>query len=70
MTNHTTPNVHGMGAFEGGHLPGELIRAARVRSARIALADLDDRAFADLVAESIRNRPAIIAERIIDRVTK
>lgn len=70
MTIHTEPTVHGMGAFEGGHLPGELIRAARVRSARMALADLDGRTFADLVVEAIRNRPAVLADSIIDRVTK
>lgn len=70
MNAHTSPNINGMGAYEGGHLPGELIRAARVRNARAALAELDDRDFADAVSESIRTRPATLAERIIDRVTK
>ena len=70
MTEHTSPNVHGMGAYEGGRLPGALIRANAIRNARAALAGLTDLEFADLVTESIRVRPAVLAERIIDRVTK
>ena len=70
MTIHTEPTVNFMGAYEGGQLPGALIRATGIRNARAALAGLTDAEFADVVAESIRTRPAVLAERIIDRVTK
>lgn len=70
MTTNTEPTVHGMGAYEGGQLPGALIRAALIRNARAVLAELTDREFADVVTESIRTRPDALAERIIDRVTK
>lgn len=70
MTLHTSPNIHGMGAYEGGQLPGALIRAAGIRNARAALAGLTDAEFADLVTEAIRVRPAVLANEIIDRVKK
>ena len=34
MTLHTSPNIHGMGAYEGGQLPGALVRATATRNAR------------------------------------
>lgn len=67
---HNTPNINGMGAFEGGRLPGELIAGKSRNAARFALQALTDRDFAEIVAEEIRNRPAMLLERIIDRVTK
>lgn len=67
---HNEPTVHGMGAFEGGHLPGALIAAARVRNAGRALGELTDMEFAAVVAEAMRKRPAVLVERVIDRVTK
>lgn len=56
--------------FDGGRLPGALIRAAAIRNARAALDGLQDAEFAEIVAEAIRNRSAVLAERIMDRVTK
>lgn len=70
MTIHTAPNIYGMGAYEGGQLPGALVRATATRNARAALAGLTDQEFADVVVEAIRVRPAVLAERIIDRVTQ
>ena len=70
MTEHTSPNVHGMGAYEGGRLPGELIAGKSPNAARFAMQALTDRDFAEIVAEEIKDRPALLLERIIDRVTK
>ena len=70
MTEHTSPNVHGMGAYEGGRLPGELIAGKSRNAARFAMQALTDRDFAEIVAEEIKDRPALLLERIIDRVTK
>ena len=70
MTEHTSPNVHGMGAYEGGRLPGELIAGKSRNAARFAMQALTDRDFAEIVAEGIKDRPALLLERIIDRVTK
>ena len=70
MNPHTTPHVHGMGAYEGGHLPGALIAAARIRNASRALGELTDLEFASVVIEALRKRPAVLAERVIDGVTK
>lgn len=70
MTIHTSTNIHGMGAYEGGQLPGELIAGKSRNAARFAMQALTDRDFAEIVAEEIRNRPALLLERIIDRVTK
>ena len=70
MTEHTSPNVHGMGAYEGGRLPGELIAGKSRNAARFAVQALTDRDFAEIVAEEIKDRPALLLERIIDRVTK
>ena len=70
MNEHTSPNVHGMGAYEGGRLPGELIAGKSRNAARFAVQALTDRDFAEIVAEEIKDRPALLLERIIDRVTK
>ena len=70
MTIHTEPTVNFMSAYEGGQLPGALVRATATRNARAALAGLTDAEFADVVTEAIRVRPTVLAERIIDRVTQ
>lgn len=67
---HTEPNVHGMGAFEGGHLPGVLIEGRRTASATNALRELGDEAFARAVIEAIRTRPWWVAATILDGVRK
>lgn len=63
------PTIHGMGAFEGFR-SGLLLQQGAVKIAKLALADLPDTLFAEVVTEAIRNRDAIMAERIIDGVTK
>lgn len=69
MTIHTSTNINGMGAFEGLS-SGLLYQQRAAKLASLAIADLPDAVFAEVVAEAIRNRPAVLAERIIDRVTK
>ena len=70
---HNTPNVNAGQdpvIFDGGRLPGALIAAARIRNAERALGELTDMEFAAVVVEAMRKRPAVLAERVIDRVTK
>lgn len=69
MTIHTEPNINGMGAFEGVS-SGILWRQKIVRNAKIALADLDDETLALVVTEELRRRPAMLANRIVNEVTK
>ena len=61
--------IHGMGAFEGLQ-SGLLLQQRAAKIARLALSDLPDAVFAEIVTEAIRARDAIMAERIIDGVTK
>jgi hypothetical protein len=66
MTMH---QITGMGAFDG-FVSGLLHQQRAVKLARIAIADLPDAVFAEVVVEAIRARPAVLVERIIDGVVK
>lgn len=70
MSGHAEPNVNGMGAFEGGQLPGELIEARCIASATAALRELGDAAFARVVCEAVRSRPWLVAKNVIEGVTR
>jgi hypothetical protein len=69
MTIHHTPNINGMGAFEGIQ-SAVLWRQKIVRNARLALSDLDDETLALVVSDELRRRPALVANRVIGEVTK
>ena len=69
MATNNRPTITGMGAFEG-FASGLLYQQRAAKLAAIAIADLPDAVFAEVVIEAIRARPAVLAERIIDRVTK
>ena len=61
--------IIGDAAFEG-YKSSVLMRQKLARNAKIALHDLCDEDFAAIVIDAIRKRDAILAERIIDGVTK
>ena len=67
MTDH--PHINGMGAYEGLR-DASLWRQKIVRNARLSLADLDDETLALVVTDELRRRPARIATRIVNEVTK
>lgn len=67
---HQHPNVHGMGAYEGGHLPGALIEGRRITNATAALRELSDTSFAQVVIDAIRTRPWWLSETIAKGVSK
>lgn len=50
------PNVHGMGAYEGGQLPGAINAATRIRTARAALNDTDPEILVELLADTLTAR--------------
>jgi hypothetical protein len=69
MTTHTEPTINGMGAFEGIQ-SGILWKQKIVRNAKLALADLDAETLAIVVTEELRRRPAVLAAKILNEVTK
>jgi len=67
---HPDANITGMGAYDGGHLPGALIEGRRAASASNALRELGDEAFARVVIEAVRTRPWWVAASILEGVRK
>ena len=50
------PNINGMGAYEGGQLPGAINAATRIRTARAALNDTDPEILVELLADTLATR--------------
>lgn len=50
------PNINGMGAYEGGQLPGAINAATRIRTARAALNDTDPEILVELLADTLTTR--------------
>lgn len=50
------PNVHGMGAYEGGQLPGAINAATRIRTARAAVNDLSAETLAEFLGDTLTAR--------------
>ena len=60
---HDTPNINGMGAYEGLR-SGVLLQQKLVRHARQAIADLDDATLASVLTDELARRPNV-ARRIM-----
>ena len=52
----SAPNVHGMGAYEGGQLPGAINAATRIRTARAAVNDLSAETLAEFLGDTLSAR--------------
>lgn len=50
------PNINGMGAYEGGQLPGAINAATRIRTARAALNDTDPEILVELLTDTLTVR--------------
>lgn len=74
MSVHYEPTIHGMGAFEGGRMPGEAIDAKRIATAAAAMRECSDKALVLAVAAELRRRhradAPFVARRIADEVAK
>ena len=51
-----TPNINGMGAYEGGQLPGAINIATRIRTARAAVNDLAVETLAEFLGDTLTVR--------------
>ena len=69
MTEHTSPSVHGMGAFEGLQ-SGILLQQRAVTLATLALAGLDDTAFAVVIGAALRDRHPNAVEAALEGLRK
>ena len=50
------PNINGMGAYEGGQLPGAINAATRIRTARAAVNDLAPETLAEFLGDTLTVR--------------
>ena len=50
------PSIHGMGAYEGGQLPGAINIATRIRTARAAVNDLAVETLAEFLGDTLTVR--------------
>lgn len=53
---HIAPNAHGMGAYEGGQLPGAINAATRIRTARAAVNDLAPETLGEFLGDTLTVR--------------
>ena len=51
-----SPNINGMGAYEGGQLPGAINAATRIRTARAAVNDLSVETLAEFLGDTLTAR--------------
>lgn len=47
------PNINGVGAYEGGQLPGALVQAALMRTARAAIDGVKPELMAEFLADTL-----------------
>lgn len=68
------PTIHGMGAYEGGHLPGAMIEARRIATVSDAMRECSDDGFVQAVADELRRRHGFnapfVAKRVLHEVSK
>ena len=50
------PNINGMGAYDGGQLPGAINIATRIRTARAAVNDLAGETLAEFLGDTLTVR--------------
>lgn len=74
MTVHYEPTIHGMGAFEGGRMPGAVIDARRIATVAAAMRECSDDALVQAVAAELHRRHGhkapFVAKRIAHEVQK
>jgi len=74
MTIHYEPTIHGMGAFEGGQMPGALIDGRRMATAAAALRECSDTALIQVIRDELTRRhganAAFVAKRLTHEVPK